>query len=284
MFDQKAPLIFALASLLCLIPAPASCASVKLTEGCAYGANALQKLDIYSDSEAKVNKRPVVIYIHGGGFVSGDRISSVGSMPQFFNGNGYIFVSIDYRLSPQYRYPAHVQDLARAIAWVKAHIGAYGGNGEKIFLLGHSAGAQMAALVTSDEQFLRKEGTGINAVSGVVLLDGGAYDVTASLLSKSERPVNSQAFSNNPAVWRQASPMSHVKAGKHMPPYLIFYVAGTRQGAGQSIKLSRLLEHSHVPVILKKIDHKNHRTLNYDLGRPDDWQKKLVIDFLQAHD
>lgn len=278
-----ASIIFALAVLFGLFPWAASCANVKLTENCPYGTNVLQRLDIYSSTSAVKARRPVVIYVHGGGFVSGDKVSSVGNMPQFFNDSGYVFVSIDYRLSPKYRYPAHVQDLARSIAWVKAHISAYGGDGHKIFLLGHSAGAQLAAMVTSDQQFLSKEGLSPKAVSGVVLLDGGAYDVAASLLSKNRGPVNSQAFSNNPAAWRQASPIFQIRSGKNIPPYLIFYIAGTRQGAEQSIRLSRLLERASVPVILQRINHKNHRSLNDDLGRPGDTQGPVVIDFLRAH-
>lgn len=283
MFEKITSIVFAFALIFCQFPCAASGANVKLTENCAYGDNVLQRLDIYSSASAAGAKRPVVIYIHGGSFVTGDKTSSVGNMPQFFNDSGYIFVSIDYRLSPKYRYPAHVQDLARSIAWVKAHIATYGGDGQKIFLLGHSAGAQLAALVTSDQQFLSKEGLSPKAVSGVVLLDGGAYDVAASLLSKHEEPVNSQAFSNNPAVWRQASPIFHIRSGKNIPPFLIFYIVGTRQGAEQSIKLSRLLERSGVPVILQKIDHTNHRSLNDDLGRPGDTQGPIVIDFLHSH-
>jgi len=199
-------------------------------------------------------------------------------MPQFFTDHGFVFVSVNYRLSPAFHFPAHVQDLASAIAWVKGHISAYGGDGRKIYLIGHSAGAQLAALVTTDTRYLANQNLNLQAVSGVVLLDGGAYDVAASLLAKARQPVCSAAFSNNPVIWRQASPVSHIAAGKNIPPYLIFFIPKTRQSA-QSIKLTRLLRGAKVPVHLKKVEHKNHRTLNEEFAREAEPIGAAILEF-----
>jgi acetyl esterase/lipase len=224
----------------------------------------------------------VIVYIHGGSFCLGDKVTSVGAMPQVFASKGFVFVSIDYRLSPAAHFPAHVQDVASAITWVHNSIARYGGDQSKIFLLGHSAGAQLAALVSSDERYLRRHGLGLNTVSGVVLLDGGAFDVTAALLTDRRRPVNSPAFGSNPAIWRQASPVSHVQDGKNIPPFLIYYLPLTLQSTEQNTKLIRALRHARVPVDVHVIANKNHRQINEDLGNPDDPEGEQIVRFFNS--
>lgn len=265
--------------------------------------NHLQRLDIYapsawpksqskfeSKSEPKAELKsepkseaaarlPVVIYIHGGGFCLGDKVSAVAGMPEVFTRKGFVFVSIDYRLSPAAHFPAHVQDVASAVAWVRSSIAKYGGDPHRIFLLGHSAGAQVAALVASDERYLRRHGLDLNAVSGVVLLDGGAFDVAAALLTDKRRPVNSPAFGNNPAVWRQASPVYHVKAGKNIPPFLIYYLPLTLQSTSQNSKLIAALRRAKVPVAVHVIENKNHRQINDALGKADDPEGEEIVRF-----
>lgn len=227
-------------------------------------------------------KLPVIVYIHGGSFCLGDKVTSVGAMPQVFASKGFVFVSIDYRLSPAAHFPAHVQDVASAIAWVHNSIGGYGGDPNKIFLLGHSAGAQLAALVSSDERYLRRHSLDLKTVSGVVLLDGGAFDVTAALLTDKRRPVNSPAFGNNPAIWRQASPVSHVPGGKNIPPFLIYYLPMTLQSTEQNSKLIRALRRARVSVDVHVIGHKNHRQINQDLGNPDDPEGEQIVRFFNG--
>lgn len=227
-------------------------------------------------------KLPVIVYIHGGSFCLGDKVSSAGTMPQVFASKGFVFVSIDYRLSPAAHFPAHAQDVASAITWIHNSIGRYGGDPKKMFLLGHSAGAQLAALVSSDERYLRRHGLGLKTVSGVVLLDGGAFDVTAALLSDKRRPVNSPAFGRNPAVWRQASPVSHVKAGKNIPPFLIYYLPLTLQSTEQNSKLIRALRRARVPIDVHVIANKNHRQINESLGNPDDPEGEQIVRFFKG--
>ena len=257
--------------------------------------NPLQRLDVYAPTEESIgtagkpaissahpSNLPVILYIHGGSFCSGDKVSAVGTMPQVFTNQGFVFVSIDYRLSPASHFPAHVQDLASAISWVHRSISRYGGDPSKIFLLGHSAGAQLAALVSIDERYLRRHGLGLRTVSGVVLLDGGALDVTAALLTDKRRPINSPAFGANPAVWRQASPVYHVKANKNIPPFLIYYLPSTQQSTEQNSKLISALRKANVPHDVHVIENKNHREINEELGRPEDPEGAQIVRFFKA--
>jgi acetyl esterase/lipase len=227
-------------------------------------------------------KLPVILYIHGGSFCLGDKVSSVTTMPQVFTSNGFVFVSIDYRLSPAVHFPAHVQDVASAIAWIHSSIGRYDGDPNRIFLLGHSAGAQLAALVSTDQRYLLRHGLSLKTVSGVVLLDGGALDVAASLLTDKRRPVKSPAFGSNPAVWRQASPIYHVKEGKNIPPFLIYYLPWTMQSTEQNTKLISALRRARVPFDVHVIENKNHRELNEALGNDNDPEGEQIIRFFNG--
>lgn len=260
--------------------------------------NPLQRLDIYAPAKLGTEpapsastglattpktmlakKLPVILYIHGGSFCLGDKVSSVTTMPQVFTSKGFVFVSVDYRLSPAVHFPAHVQDVASAIAWIHRSIGRYGGDPNRIFLLGHSAGAQLAALVSTDQRYLLRHGLSLKTVSGVVLLDGGALDVAASLLTDKRRPVKSPAFGSNPAVWRQASPIYHVKEGKNIPPFLIYYLPWTIQSTEQNTKLISALRRARVPFDVHVIENKNHREINEALGNDNDPEGEQIIRF-----
>ena len=113
---------------------------------------------------------PVLMYVHGGGWSSGDK-DAVGAKAAYFTAHGFVFVSINYRLIPAAWPAQQAADVAAAVAWVKENIGAYGGDGRRLFMLGHSAGAHFTALVVSDESYLREVGLGGAALRGVILLE-----------------------------------------------------------------------------------------------------------------
>ncbi|MDX9975652.1 MAG: alpha/beta hydrolase, partial [FCB group bacterium] len=119
----------------------------------------LLSLDIYTLSPKPEAPAPVLIWVHGGGWSIGDKSYHMEYKPALFTGEGYCLVSINYRLSPRpfsddpgrIKYPVHEQDVASAIAWVQEHIAQYGGDPSRIALLGHSAGAHLVSIVSTDE-------------------------------------------------------------------------------------------------------------------------------------
>ena len=100
---------------------------------------------------------PVMMFVHGGGFTVGikDQYAFVG---QAFASYGIATAVINYRLSPKTSYPGHVQDTARAFAWLRAHVGEYGGRADRIFISGHSVGATLIAMLGSDPAYLKEVG------------------------------------------------------------------------------------------------------------------------------
>src|SRR5690242_13019993 len=135
-----------------------------------------QVLDVYSPKNAK--NLPVVFWIHGGGWQTGDK-SSVQIKPQAFMDKGFVFVSTNYRLWPNVEMGTIVRDVAKAVGWVHAHIGEYGGDPNRLVVGGHSAGAQLAALICIDDRYLKSEGVTFDMIKTCVPVDGDTYDVPA---------------------------------------------------------------------------------------------------------
>src|SRR5262245_51178549 len=109
---------------------------------------ALQVLDVYYTPEAK--DRPVVFWIHGGGWQTGDK-KDVQIKPRVFNEKGFVFVSINYRLLPAVEMGEINRDVAKAMRWTHEHAAEFGGDPKRVFVMGHSAGAQLAALICIDD-------------------------------------------------------------------------------------------------------------------------------------
>src|SRR5262249_18495439 len=139
-------------------------------------AHKRQVLDVYSPKSAK--NLPVVLWIHGGGWQAGDK-KDVHVKPQAFNDKGFVFVSTNYRLLPDVDMGTIIRDVAKAIGWVHGHIAGHGGDPKRLFIMGHSAGAQLAALVCTDDRYLKAEGVSLASIKGCVPVDGDTYDVPA---------------------------------------------------------------------------------------------------------
>ncbi len=155
------------APLLSLEPYP----GVTVTRDQAYGSDPLQKLDVFTPSAKGSKLRPVLLFVHGGGFVRGDKHTS--GTPFTDNqlvwgvNHGMVGVNINYRLAPKDPWPAGAKDLAAAIAWTRANIKAYGGDPDRIFIWGHSAGANHVADYVAHTEVQGAEAVG---VKGAILL------------------------------------------------------------------------------------------------------------------
>lgn len=195
-----------------------------VTRDVAYGEHAQQKVDVYGP-KSKETDAPVMIYVHGGGWRIGDK-TRVGQKADFFTGKGWILVSVNYRLIPGGEHPKNVEDVATAIAWVHENIAKAGGDPDAIFIMGHSAGCHLASLVATDEDPLEKAGKSLGVVKGVVALDTQAYDVPRLIKETRGTDLYTNAFTNDKATQRDASPMHHIEKEKGIPPFLICYSSG----------------------------------------------------------
>src|SRR2546428_10209687 len=193
-------------------------------------AHERQVLDVYSPHNAK--DLPVVFWIHGGGWQTGDK-TSVQMKPQAFVDKGFVFVSTNYRLLPSVDMATIVRDVATSIHWVHDHSAEHGGDPNRLFIMGHSAGAQLAALICTDERYLKAEGLSLAITKGCVPVDGDTYDVPAIIETAEPRwrghglPRakfgHREKFGNHPAENRDFSAVTHGAKDKGIAPYLILH-------------------------------------------------------------
>jgi arylformamidase len=254
-----------------------------------YGEAERQLLDIYAPKDAK--NLPVVFWIHGGGWQAGDK-SQVQEKPKAFVDRGFVFVSISYRLLPKVEMLTIFQDVAKSLGWTYKHIAEYGGDPNRIFVMGHSAGAQLAALLCIDERYLKAEGVPFSALQGCVPVDGDTYDVPAIIeTAETRRRVHGEPqakfghrekFGNDPEKHKDYSAVTHVAKGKGIPPFLILYVADHPDTSAQARRLASVLKASEIPATLFGAKETNHNRLNDNLGVPEDPATKALDAFLSG--
>jgi arylformamidase len=248
------------------------------------GSGPLRTLDLHVPDQKRDKPRPVFILIHGGGWRTGDKSNSHFAEPktQWLLEGGYIVASINYRLSPAVQHPAHVEDACQAIAWVQEHAADFGGDAKRIYLLGHSAGAHLAALAAVDVARLKAAGADPSGIKGVVLLDGAGYDIPVqypflrddSVMQKMYR----DAFTSDPAKQRDASPVHRVTAKP--PPFLILHTTRRLDSPRQSRLLADALRKQGGSAEVVPIPGKNHGTINADCGKPGDPVTLAITRFL----
>ena len=243
----------------------------------------LMSLDIYTKKSEKL--KPIMIYVHGGSWRLGDK-SSIGLKPNVFIENDYLFVSINYRLSPNVKFPVHAQDVAKAISWVYLNSEEYGGDKNQIYLMGHSAGAHLVSLVSTDERYLQENNLNLNIIQGVLSLDA-VYDL--NFFYESYRNVPDAyilTFGKGSEFLRFSSPITYVEKGKDIPPMLISYSGGGIVGSLrnrdiQSENFVDKLNNTDVYSELVPALEKSHMDLNIDFGSPDDYVTRRSFEFLE---
>ncbi len=239
----------------------------------------LQTLDLYAPAGG--GPFPLVVWIHGGGWQRGDK-SEVDHKAQALVDQGYVFVSINYRLLPEVHINEMAADVARAIRWVYDHASDYGGDRESIVLMGHSAGAQLAALVCTDERYLSTAGLTLKQIKACIPVDGDTYDVPMQIAAVEEQraKIYQHKFGDEKNQ-RALSCVSHIALGKDIPPFLILHVAGHPETTAQSGRLATALQQAGVPAALYAAEGKDHVSLNADLGLPDDPPTQVLLRFLR---
>lgn len=242
----------------------------------------LLSLDAYAPSEGK--DMPVMVFVHGGGWRKGDKGNGGTVKARHFVEAGWVYVSVNYRLSPAVRHPVHVQDVAAAIAHVHANVARWGGDPRRIHVMGHSAGAHLAALVATDGSYLKAHGLGLDTLRGVVLLDGAGYDIPDLL--RDPRPVQAAmykgAFGKDPEGWKSASPIAHVAADQGIPAFLILPIAMRAESCAQSERLAAALKAAGVRAEVRPAPGKTHGTINSEFGFAGDEPTGQAMEFLRS--
>ncbi len=247
----------------------------------------LQTLDVYAPDNAK--NLPVVFWIHGGGWQGGEK-ESVQSKPKAFVERGFVFVSTNYRLLPKVDMESIIHDVAKSIHWVHEHISEFGGDPNRVFVMGHSAGAQLAAIICTDESYLKAEGLTLGFIKGCVPVDGDTYDIPMMIEAGAKRRKalgqpdpkfgHYEKFGSDPEKHKNFSAVNHVGRDKGIPPFLLIYVVDHPDTSAQAKRLANVLEESSIPVKLFGAEKSEHSKINENLGLPDDPSTKILFAFV----
>lgn len=246
----------------------------------AYGDDARQRLDLIVPGGSAA-KRPLLLFVHGGGWSIGDKRHAVAPKARHFNSRGWAFGSVNYRLVPAATVEQQAADIAEAIAYVRRRAAELGIDGDRIVLMGHSAGAHLAALVGTDPKHLSAARVPLGAVDGIVLLDGAGYDVAKQMAFKGNRVsgVYEAAFGRDPVRQKALSPTLHA-AAPNVAHWLIFPVSSRPDSTGQSNALAAALNASGSKATVAPVDGESHASLNRGFGEAGDVATGLVDDFL----
>lgn len=264
-----------------LLITPVTAAELRTARDVAYvkDGHALQKLDVYAPADAK--NAPVVVWIHGGGWKRG-----VKDLPEAktkaFAERGLVTLSLDYRFFPEVTIKEMTADCAKAIRWVRDHAKDYGGDPDKLIVFGHSAGAHLAALVCTDDRYLKAEGVPMTAIKGCVPIDVGAYDIPTRIASSDDRitGIFKELFGESGETQAEVSPITYVAKDKGIPAFLILHVADRADTKVQANLFAAKLREAGISATVFAAEGKTHGTISSDIGVPDDPVTKAVDGFL----
>jgi arylformamidase len=250
--------------------------------------NERQLLDIFTPAQG--SGHPVVVWIHGGGWMRGSK-EEVGHKPAAFTERNMVFVPINYRFVPHVAMPDIVRDAARAVGWVHANIAKHGGDPTRIFLMGHSAGAQLAALLCTDTRYLEAERVPRHVIRGCVPVDGDTYDVPLQIATSTARrlgqkqPPPRMGYADkfgDFAAQRELSAVNHVAANRGIAPFLLLHVADHPDTTAQAYRLWAALDQAGIPATRFAAADSDHVKLDADIGLPTDPATKVLFEFTGA--
>jgi len=253
-----------------------------------YGETSQQALDVYAAAggQKAAGGYPVVVWVHGGGWRNGDKDNRSGSkLCETWTRQGIVVVNLNYRLTPDVVHPAHVEDVASGIAWVHRNIARYQGDPRRVYLLGHSAGAHLVALVATNPRFLEAHDLVPNtALAGVMPIDTASYDL-ATTKTRAVRKMIRDAFGENPATLADASPLG--QAREHQvtcPPFLIAVEKQRPEAWEESIALEKALPKAKLIVMDYPGEGqlKAHGDIARDLMDPANVMTKQLLAFVQT--
>jgi acetyl esterase/lipase len=220
-----------------------------------FGESAKQRLDVYLPKKLLKNA-PVLLFLHGGGFMEGDR-AHYGYVARPYVQKGIVTVVSGYRMAKRgVPYPAQSDDTKAAIVWIHKNIAKFGGDPNTLFLSGHSVGATLAADVSFDRSWMKQAGVPHAAIKGIAAISGD-YDLS---------PGENVDYAPNAELEERASPLRHIVD----PAPLAVVAAGTNEGnmRASSQEMERRLRATGVKTRLLVMEGADHKDTVLALGDP----------------
>ena len=258
-------------------------AQIRVEKNINYAGNTDQAntLNIYH-KKGELQNQDVIVFIHGGSWSSGKK-ETYWWLGRNLAKNNIVTAVINYPLAPNATYKEMALASAKAVKWVKDSIANYGGNPNRIFVMGHSAGGHLCELINADPQFFAAVGIS-NPIKGVILNDAFGLDMD-EYLTKAARDENYtdfiRTFSAEQKTWQLGSPLFYIKNSTN--PHLIFYGTKTYEAIQlQSERIYKTLQAQNVPVKLEIIEGKKHVGMISQMVFGSNRLYKSITEFLTA--
>ena len=239
-------------------------------------------LDVYYPKN-KETPKDVLVFIHGGSWDSGKK-DTYWWLGKNMASKNVVSVIINYSLSPKSQYEEMAYDCSEALRWVKDSIAAYGGSPDRIFVMGHSAGGHLAALINNDPRFFKKAGI-LNPIKGVILNDGFGLDML-EYLNAAEKNKQTESFLNtfskDQNQWKTGSPMFYLENVQN--PFLIFVGERTYPAIKlQSDRLYKLLTEANKPTEINIIKRKKHKAMIAQMIFRNNQMYSMILTFMNKY-
>jgi acetyl esterase len=251
-------------------------AGITVTRDQAYGSDPQQTLDVYQPRDAR--DLPILVYVHGGVLTAGDKNETneiSANVLYYFARHGFVGINTNYRLAPKYVYPSAAQDMGGVLAWIKANARRYGGNPERIYMVGRSSGALHVATWAFDSRVHGPTGPGL---AGVVLISGrlkadNRRDDPAGLRVE-------EYFGKDTSVYADRSPVNF-GAQSPLPTFIVIAEFDNRFLDMYSAELftKMCVARSKCPRFLRLVGH-NHQSTTASINTADDQLGQEILDFI----
>lgn len=247
---------------------------VRITRDLSYGSDELQKVDVFQPTSKAEAPRPVVVFVHGGGFVGGDKSRGgliYDNVLYYFARHGVVGVNANYRLAPKHPFPAGVEDMRGIVTWVGQNIDAHGGDPARIYLMGHSAGAAHVAAYAFMEEYQANGGN--DGVKGAILVSG-QYGIVPA-------PPFFAYYGKDKSQWPGKAPIDNIK-GRRIPLFIIDaqYDPWLMQGNGNNLIFAICARDGRCPRHLRLAGH-NHISMTTHMNSADESLGPPVLDFIR---
>lgn len=244
-----------------------------------YGPALRHSVTLYLPEKAK--RAPLLLFVHGGGWSAGSKKMGAGRQPAYFAKSGFAWATMDYRLVPGATVEDQAADVARAIGWLTKRARRFRLDPDRVILIGHSSGAQLAALVATDPQWLKAQGVPFEVVKGVISLDGAGIDVPGIMAQgASGSGFYRNAFGLDPERQTRLSPAAHVGA-PDAPRWLLVYDSFHNPPAGRySAAFAQALNATGASAQVVPIKNTTHMRMLNELGTPGNEATRAVDSFL----
>jgi len=250
---------------------------VTVTRNEAYGEDPRQILDVYRSSVP--SRAPVVIFVHGGAYVRGDKDGSgeaYGNIATWFARQGMLGINATYPLAPAAKWPAGARNVGGMVAWAKANAARFGGDPDRIILIGHSAGATHVAGYVFDKSLQPPTGPDI---AGAVLISG-RYRIDYDPADPNAR--NMQAyFGDDASLYATRSPITHIRDGVRVP---VFVAVTEYDNPGLDVRgaelFAALCERDGVCPRFLRLKGHNHLSEVLAFNTPDEYLGREILDFI----